>query len=262
MAATFRRRNLRRASRGCAPERCSARSDASTDAFVDQYYDQFFDNLPIGASLAEINRNLDVVWQEAYGISPQWAPIRANANDASTPYAAPPRYEMPNRNPPRGAAASNWHDGYYFADSYTTATSANANPEFDPGSSRSSFAGDSRRDQRVGSHDSRPDHRPASPFFLTVDSPIDQVPSVDAVAAARLRGLDVTHINHLMNQDPNRLSDALGLAGVTAATIRRWQSECRLVCHVPQFVGLTLNPRRMRYHRRGPSFIDRPESFA
>jgi predicted flap endonuclease-1-like 5' DNA nuclease len=72
---------------------------------------------------------------------------------------------------------------------------------------------------------------------LSVDSPIDQAPSLDAVAAARLRGLGVTHINHLMREDSNRLADALGLSNVDAAAIRRWQQECRLVCRVPQLRG-------------------------
>ncbi len=78
---------------------------------------------------------------------------------------------------------------------------------------------------------------PASPFYLSVDSPIDQAPSVDTVAAARLRGLKVTHVTHLMQRDPNRLSDALGMASVDAATIRRWQAECRLACRVPNLRG-------------------------
>ena len=147
--------------------------------------------LPPAASVADINRRLDVIWQESQ------RPMR----------------ETPVR--------SDWHDGYYYSQSYTTTP------------------------QNVTSSASRPTeatNEPVksprqSPFFLTVDSPIDQAPSVDAVAASRLRALDVTHVNHLMQQDPNRLSDALGLAGVTAATIRRWQAECRLVCHVPQLRG-------------------------
>jgi hypothetical protein len=79
--------------------------------------------------------------------------------------------------------------------------------------------------------------KPANPFFLSVDSPIDQAPSIDAVAASRLRSLKVTHINHLMQQDSNRLADSLGLTNVDASTIRRWQAECRLVCQVPQLRG-------------------------
>ncbi|MEM9366242.1 MAG: DUF4332 domain-containing protein [Planctomycetota bacterium] len=76
-----------------------------------------------------------------------------------------------------------------------------------------------------------------TPFFLTVDSPIDDAPSIDAVAASRLRRVGVSHITHLMRQDSNRLSDTLGLAGVDAKTIRRWQSECRLLCRVPKLRG-------------------------
>ena len=72
---------------------------------------------------------------------------------------------------------------------------------------------------------------------MTVDSPIDQAPSIDAVLAARLRGLGITHIIHLMREDSNRLADTLGVANVNAAAIRRWQAECRLVCRVPQLRG-------------------------
>ncbi|TWU02086.1 DUF4332 domain-containing protein [Neorhodopirellula pilleata] len=75
------------------------------------------------------------------------------------------------------------------------------------------------------------------PYFMTVDSPIDTAPSIDAVAAQRLRRVGISHITHLMNQDSNRLADTLGLAGVDAKTIRRWQSECRLMCRVPQLRG-------------------------
>lgn len=192
-----------------------------TDASIDHYYDEYFDNVAAGATLADINRNLDVVWQEAYGISPYASATPAKSRTAQQPSVA---------------NAQHWHDGYYFADSYTTAPPVTAPPT------------DRRQIDSVASTQSQTNHngtvaadpstqRPPSPFFLSVDSPIDQAPSVDAVAASRLRGLNVTHINHLMNQDPNRLSDSLGLAGVTAATIRRWQSECRLVCHVPQLRG-------------------------
>ncbi|MEM6690130.1 MAG: DUF4332 domain-containing protein [Planctomycetota bacterium] len=79
--------------------------------------------------------------------------------------------------------------------------------------------------------------RSDNPFYLSVDSPIDQAPSVDAVAAARLRSLDVTHITHLMQRDSNRLADAMGMADVEASTIRRWKAECRLVCRVPHLRG-------------------------
>ncbi|MCO8124642.1 DUF4332 domain-containing protein [Stieleria sp. TO1_6] len=190
----------------------------------DVYVDQYFDNSPVGASLADINRNLDAIWQEAYGISPYatgGAPIPAQPHPAQPVAPAHP-------GPP---VATQWHDGYYFADSYTTAGPVNTGP-VNTGAAQQARNGQSLA--QSAPPESARNRAPVSPFFLTVDSPIDQAPSVDAVAASRLRGLSVTHVNHLMNQDPNRLADSLGLAGVTAATIRRWQSECRLVCHVPQ----------------------------
>ncbi|WP_372896265.1 DUF4332 domain-containing protein [Stieleria sp.] len=259
-----------------------------SDAFVDRYHDEYFDHLPIGASLADINRNLDAVWQEAYGISPYAESLSGRHNAhvtphspapypgspyAESPYADSPymgsaymgpaspaapvapatqatdyRASMPAGSPdptfvdPSQHDAGHWHDGYYFADSYTTAPATQSARSAPAMHSQRAPAAASRSSaehlQSKPSGDPAAGHRgPVSPFFLSVDSPIDQAPSIDAVAAARLRRLQVTHINHLMNQDPNRLADSLGLAGVTAATIRRWQAESRLVCHVPQLRG-------------------------
>lgn len=75
---------------------------------------------------------------------------------------------------------------------------------------------------------------PASAFFLTADSPVDQAPSVDAVAGARLRGVGISRIGQLLIADPARLADALGMQNVVESTVRRWQNEARLVCRVPQ----------------------------
>lgn len=189
----------------------------------------------------DINRDFDMAWRDAYGF-----------------------YDNPNRID-RSSVRTDWardgvdfRDGYYFANSYTTervspvreARDFQATQSFyDDGKSHwSGHSGDAvSPGPRANSQDSvAASAKPASPlrvraaenpFLLSVDSPIDQAPSIDAVAAARLRGLSVTHINHLMQQDSNRLADALGLANVDAATIRRWQAECRLVCRVPQLRG-------------------------
>ena len=219
-----------------------------SDAIVDQYYDQYFDGIPAGSTLADLNRNLDTIWQEAYGITPYaGGPYRTFAGDTSSAHLAASLYDdlraMPTNEESYRAhhqhhnpvdvhrqsnqlwndASANWRDGYYFADSYTTETPTKSQSQNDSVCNCKPAATDRRSKE--------------SPFFLTVDSSIDQAPSIDAVASARLRKLDVTHVNHLLSQDPNRLADALGLGGVTAATIRRWQSECRLVCQVPQLRG-------------------------
>jgi hypothetical protein len=164
----------------------------------------------------DINRDFDTAWREAYAF-----------------------YDNPE---PRTSPRTDWardgvdfRDGYYFTDTFTT---ANRRAADDGRTGRrglgQEFVAAAVNPAREAAATTA---APASPFFLSVDSPVDQAPSVDAVAAARLRGLNVTHINHLLHQDSNRLADALGLASVDAATIRRWQSECRLVCRVPHLRG-------------------------
>ncbi|MGB7328826.1 MAG: DUF4332 domain-containing protein [Rubripirellula sp.] len=202
----------------------------------------------------DVNRDFDMAWREAYGLydNPerrrQSAPLQPHAPAANSVH---PSAVYGN------AARTDWardgvdyRDGYYFADNYTTdSVSASVNPN--AGAKRSLYPETTFRavDGTSGhvasplvngaqvSAATAPAAAPQSPFFLSVDSPIDQAPSIDAVAAARLRGLSVTHINHLMQQDSNRLADALGLTNVDASTIRRWQAECRLVCRVPQLRG-------------------------
>lgn len=211
--------------------------------FVDNYHDRTvyqsdpptsrpsgFYKQPLSKGFAgsDVNRNFDLAWQEAYGTGEFNEPVsflRPTSDNAMPGYAGysssqPSGY--PNAHP-------HWVDGYYYADTFTTS----------PANASTSAAQTPSQASRVAARELAMTHvkKPASPFFLSVDSSIDQAPSIDAVAAARLRGLNVTHINHLMQQDPNRLADALGLANVDAATIRRWQSECRLVCHVPHLRG-------------------------
>lgn len=163
----------------------------------------------------DINRDFDVAWREAYGVydgHDRMDRVRRYGGEAVTSE----RTDWPRD-------GYEFRDGYYYSPSYTT-TPAPSGTGVAPQLTR-----DGAKTESMGP--------PASPFFLTVDSPIDQAPSVDAVAAARLRGLQVTHVTHLMQQDANRLADALGLACVDAATIRSWQAECRLVCRVPHLRG-------------------------
>lgn len=174
------------------------------------------------APVGDVNRDLDTAWQESdieVGRSLEFE-RGINFGDSSH--------------------RTDWsrdgfrtRDGYYVANSFTT----------NPPEQQTCCTGDGQSVTAEGQHpccNQRPAKtiaEPASPFFLTVDSPVDQAPSIDAVAAARLRGLEITHINHLMQQDSNRLADALGLVRVDATTIRRWKAESRLVCQVPQLRG-------------------------
>tara|TARA_R110002049_G_scaffold285698_1_gene466718 strand:- start:117284 stop:121798 length:4515 start_codon:yes stop_codon:yes gene_type:complete len=196
--------------------------DPSTYAAVDSSYgavDSSFVGAPTSVhhpQSADVNRNFDLAWREAHGIY--------DHVDTAANRSLPPRTDRVQTD--WAVDGVDYRDGYYYADTYTTV----------PSDQTRSHA--SRRPQVTGPVPTvKPIKKPESPFFLSVDSPIDQAPSVDAIAAARLRGLNVSHINHLMQQDANRLSDALGLASVDASVVRRWQSECRLVCRVPQLRG-------------------------
>ncbi|MFG0263603.1 MAG: DUF4332 domain-containing protein [Rhodopirellula sp. JB055] len=125
-------------------------------------------------------------------------------------------------------AGTEFRDGYYYADQTSSTIPINRNTSNGQANNQhgvleNGFASETEIED--------------TPFFLTVDSPIDSAPSIDGVAAARLRRIGISHITHLMSQDSNRLADTLGLAGVDARTIRRWQSECRLMCRVPQLRG-------------------------
>ena len=165
---------------------------------------------------ANINRDLDMAWRESNGA-----------------FDHPDRVSDVNRQHHDTDSARDGiqhRDGFYFANTYTTVRP-------DEGQGQSSVGADHRPGNRGSDPNDQRRRSTTSPFYLTVDSPIDQAPSIDAVASARLRGLKVTHITHLMQHDPNRLADALGLGNVDASTIRRWQAECRLVCRVPQLRG-------------------------
>jgi hypothetical protein len=203
--------------------------------------------------IVDINRDFDVAWREAYGL-----------NDAPDGRTSPDRRSSPASSikTDDAAAGTQYRDGYFFADTFTTVATPH-HFEFDEQGNWVS-SGEVDRPSHAATVNAATVNAATvnaatvnaapvnagltdgivadvaaspSPFFLSVDSPIDQAPSIDAVAAARLRGLSVTHINHLMQQDSNRLADALGLASVSASTIRRWQAECRLVCRVPQLRG-------------------------
>lgn len=194
---------------------------------------------------ARINRDFDVAWREAYGLGD--SPVTPFREDASvfSPRAVanggpPSRATVPPLPSAATAGVADRHrDGVYFGQRWTTRqapphrtpeplAAAPAGAGLAGGPAASGVRDESAADDDAGE---------GMPFFLTVDSPIDHAPSVDAVIAARLRGLGITHVIHLMREDPNRLADTLGVANVHAATIRRWQAECRLVCRVPQLRG-------------------------
>lgn len=171
------------------------------------------------------NQRFDMAWQD---------PQSHSASVSSHPSGM-----VPSESTDWAADGTLHRDGYYYTDTYSTieSTKVDRATAGNPSVANTPCFSNAKEDKRMSNNRNVSTAAPASPFFLSVDSPIDQGPSIDAVAAARLRGLQVSHIVHLMQQDPCRLADALGLANVEANTIRRWQAECRLVCRVPNLRG-------------------------
>ncbi len=194
------------------------------------------DGLPVGnrhedyqySDAGSVNRAFDHAWRESAGLRDDVyygdvAPTyRATVNARVTGNGN--ATDMP-------VAGARHRDGYYYTDQSSTYP-VETTPAVATTPMHSVAASLTARH-----HDASSLEVDDVPFFLTVDSPIDAAPSIDAVAAQRLRRIGISHITHLMNQDSNRLADTLGLAGVDARTVRRWQSECRLMCRVPQLRG-------------------------
>ncbi len=174
---------------------------------------------------ANANQHFDMAWQDPQGNN-------SNATNQSSESGLSESTDW-------ALDGSLYRDGYYYTDTYSTIESPNAQnvATGKPLMASAPHAPTAKEGIRMSHNRNFSTAAPAAPFFLSVDSPIDQAPSIDAVAAARLRGLQVSHVVHLMQQDPCRLADALGLADVEANTIRRWQAECRLVCRVPNLRG-------------------------
>lgn len=189
-----------------------------------------------------VNRAFDQAWIESAGLREgdsqptvaTGAPIGSSTPVAAHAYVAT---DAP-------AAGATYRDGYYYAQESSTRNlsgrpvrSHDAVVESHSSVSTSLVSDSLIARHGKSQHDTDAVGDSEVPYFMTVDSPIDTAPSIDAVAAQRLRRIGISHITHLMNQDSNRLADTLGLAGVDAKTIRRWQSECRLMCRVPQLRG-------------------------
>ena len=185
--------------------------------------------------MPDANQRFDMAWQEP----------EENRSAATSQHSNFPNSFCSSELTDQTQVGTVHRDGYYYANSYSTVPAPGpsglpGSPGFDVSktpSAKEQHPTNRKEDLHMSHNQNVSMMTPESPFFLSVDSPIDQAPSIDAVAAARLRGLQVSHVVHLMQQDPCRLADALGLADVEANTIRRWQAECRLVCRVPNLRG-------------------------
>ncbi len=79
--------------------------------------------------------------------------------------------------------------------------------------------------------------QPDEPFWLQTNSPSSYVPSLGAQMARRLGALGVRHVSDLIELDPEATDIPLENLQISAATLRTWQAEARLLCCVPDLTG-------------------------
>lgn len=201
-----------------------------------RYRDKWEDRDP---SLRNVNRELDTVWREANGFydDPHWY------RPTNTQYSPPSGHAY------NGQAASRAARYYDWAEENAPQPRYANEHEVEPAS--------------------RVVRGPASPFFLTEDSPVDQAPSIDAVAAQRLRSIGITVVGQLLSADPARLANRLELADVSPTVVTRWQHEANLVCGVPQLrnfdarvlVGCGFTSPRQLARMHPGRLLERVEAF-
>lgn len=79
--------------------------------------------------------------------------------------------------------------------------------------------------------------QPDSPFWLQVDSPVSLIPSLGAQMGRRLGAIGIATVADLIDVDPESVDMPLSSLQVSAAQLRTWQAEGRLLCCVPGLTG-------------------------
>ena len=76
-----------------------------------------------------------------------------------------------------------------------------------------------------------------SQYWLSLESPLRQLPSLDNVTARRLSTIELATIDDLLKADADALEDALVRLQLHPEWFRRWQREARLLVTVPQLAA-------------------------
>jgi len=74
-------------------------------------------------------------------------------------------------------------------------------------------------------------------FYLKLDSPIVDAPSIGSKTAARFHELQMPRVSDLLQADVNELAAQLNVRHITADVLREWQDQSRLMIRVPGLRG-------------------------
>jgi len=79
--------------------------------------------------------------------------------------------------------------------------------------------------------------QPDSPYWLQPDSPVSLIPSLGSQMGRRLGAIGISSVVDLIDLDPESAEIPLAGLQVSAAQLRTWQAEGRLLCCVPDLNG-------------------------
>lgn len=79
--------------------------------------------------------------------------------------------------------------------------------------------------------------QPDTPYWLEVTSPAALVPSLGEQMSRRIGSIGVSTVADLIEVDPEVTEIPLESLQISAATLRNWQAEARLLCCVPNLTG-------------------------
>lgn len=70
-------------------------------------------------------------------------------------------------------------------------------------------------------------------YFLRLDSPIVDAPSIGPKTADRFHHIHIHHVHEFLASDPRKLAQRLDTRWITPELVRDWQQQARLMCTVP-----------------------------
>lgn len=84
----------------------------------------------------------------------------------------------------------------------------------------------------------KPDRvQPDAPYWVQASSPVSMIPSLGEQMARRIGAIGVHTVGDLIELDHENTEIPLDSLQISAATLRTWQAEARLLCCVPELTG-------------------------